>query len=235
MTLPFIAALMPTYGRASRQPELIRLAVKDFVEQDYPDDRRLLIVLNDAAGHVVTCDHPRVWCVNMGERASSLGTKCNILTALAKLKGAELGMPWEDDDRSLPHRMRLSALKMEGGYEYWNPGLVWFHQREAGPKLDGVGVMHHASCFRIASFFGKYQDTSKGHDMAADSWARANLRCQPYKIPQERPQEVFYTYTWGFSDFHLSGQHDMNAAYASANPGPPGAFKIAVVASPAGG
>lgn len=218
---------MPTYGRASRQPELIRLAVQDFVEQDYPEDRRLLIVLNDADGHVVKCDHPRVWCVNMTVRATSLGTKCNILTALAKSKGAELGMPWEDDDRSLPHRMRLSAHKM-AGFDYWNPGLVWFHQRESPRKLDGVGVMHHASCFRVDKFIGKYENTSKGHDMAADSWARANLSCQPYKIPPTRPQEVFYVYQWGFSDFHLSGQHDMTAAYANANPGPPGSFEIAV-------
>jgi hypothetical protein len=162
----------------------------------------------------------------MGIRASSLGTKCNIMTALARNKGAEFGMPWEDDDRSLPHRMRLSASKLAEGYEYWNPGLIWFHQREAGPVLDGKGVMHHASAFRLDAMFGRYADTSCGHDAAADSWAKQNLKCHPYKIPATRPEEVFFVYRWGVSDFHLSGQPDMNLAYKNANPGPPGEYDI---------
>ena len=226
MSLPMIAALMPTFGRASRQPQLIKDAVRDFRDQDYPADRRVLIVANDAPGHTLTCRLPNVWCVNMGVRAKSLGIKCNMLVAFAAHKGAELGMPWEDDDRSLPHRMQASAAAMAGGWQYWNPGMVWFHQKGEDRRLDGIGVMHHASCFRVEDFRGRYADTSKGHDMAADGWARANLRCNPLKIPADRPQDVFYCYQWGWSDFHLSGQHDMESAYRTANPGPPGVFDI---------
>jgi len=227
MTPPMIAALMPTFGRASRQPELIKDAVRDFLDQDYPADRRILIVANDAPGHVLTCRHPNVWCVNMGERATSLGVKCNIMIALARHRGAEIGMMWEDDDRSLPHRMKSSAKHLEG-FEYWNPGMVWFHQNGQDRVLDGKGVMHHASAYKLSSMFGRYSDTSHGHDAAADSWAKMNLKCNPRKIGANEPDEVFYVYTWGFSDFHLSGQRDMTAAYKSANPGPPGNYRIQV-------
>lgn len=227
MSLPHVAALMPTYGRAARQPHLIREAVADFLAQDYAGPKTL-IVLNDADGHVLRCAHPNVWCVNMAVRATSLGTKCNIMTALARRRGAVFGMPWEDDDRNLPHRMTASVEKLQdlGGCDYWNPMMVWFHQRESNPVLDGKGVMHHASAFRLDAMFGRYEDTSRGHDAAADSWAKANLKCHPYRIPEARPEEVFYFYRWGNSDFHLSGQPDMTAAYASANPGPAGEYDI---------
>ena len=88
--------------------------------------------------------------------------------------------------------------------------------------------MHHASAYKIDAMFGRYADTSKGHDAAADSWAKANLKCNPYKIPESRPEEVFFVYQWGFSDFHLSGQQDMTLAYKNANPGPAGTYRIEV-------
>lgn len=223
--LPLVACLTPTFGRAARQPAVLREAVADFLAQDYPADRRLLLILNDAPGHVLTTALPGVLCLNMHARMPSLGAKCNAMLALAKGRGCAVGMMWEDDDRAKPFRVS-QAVRVLGDYDYWNPGLVWFHQRESAPVPDGKGVMHHAAAFKIDKMLGRYQNTSRGHDAAADGWARANLRCCPVKITD--PAEAAYVYRWGFSDFHLSGQADMEAAYRAANPGPPGVYEITV-------
>lgn len=223
---PKICAIMPTCGRAARQPDLIADAVRDFVNQDYPAESRHLLIVNDAPGHILTTRVPGVKIINLGQRFTSLGTKCNFAVAFAYSHlRCDIGMMWEDDDRSLAHRMSMSA-EILGDFEYWNPGLVWYHEKGKERRPDGIGVMHHASCYKLASFVGRYQPISKGHDAAANHWARTSLQNSPYRITD--PNEIFYVYQWGWSDFHLSGQRDMEKAYNDFNPGPPGRYEIII-------
>src|SRR4051812_19569935 len=70
--LPFVSCLLPTFGRAPQQLHLLNESVFWFTQQDYPADRRELIILNDAPGQILTCNVPGVRVVKLSERVPTL-------------------------------------------------------------------------------------------------------------------------------------------------------------------
>jgi hypothetical protein len=218
---PLVSFLMPTYGRAARQPAVLNEAVYWFTRQDYSHCE--LIILNHAAGHTLECSVPGVRVVNHWSRISSLGEKMNMLVRLAR---GEICLPYEDDDISLPWRASQAVGALGGLYDYFAPGLWWYAQEGQDPVADGKGVGHNCSAFRRTPFLDKYPKLTKGHDAHIHNWALANVRVAP-KVAS--PAYVSYFYRWGVSDLHLSGQADMEGAYARQDPGPPGVYRVAPV------
>lgn len=219
MTPPLVSCLMPTYGRASRQPHLLAEAIYWFTRQDYAGPTEL-VVLNDHPGQTLTCSVPGVRVVNLARRLPSLGAKCNALLALAH---GEIGMMWEDDDIALPHRTTQSVERL-GNFDYWNPRGQWYEESGVLHTTHAQGYCHNASAFKTDALRGRYATVNKGHDAIIDGWARGHVRCAG--APLATPAEWAYVYRWGVSDFHLSGLADMEAGYRDAPGGAAGRYAV---------
>ncbi len=103
-TLPFVACLCPTY----RRPALLANAVACFEAQDYPADRRLLWIADDAA-QIPNGRFDWGGVFRSAIRFESLPIKYNWIAGLAaltiELPPPDIYMIWEDDDVYLPHHI----------------------------------------------------------------------------------------------------------------------------------
>lgn len=98
MDLPFIVALCPTFNH----PELLANSVALWEMQDYPADRRQLLILDD--GNAFYSQSGRDWTLfGQSWRAASLPEKYNHLASHAVYHpGSDALLVWEDDDLYLP-------------------------------------------------------------------------------------------------------------------------------------
>lgn len=95
--LPFVSCLCPTY----RRPKLLENSIACFLAQNYPSDRRELIVLDDA-GELQNQTGEGWQILSIPRRFRSLPEKFNALAGLAR---GEILVVWEDDDIYLPHHI----------------------------------------------------------------------------------------------------------------------------------
>jgi glycosyltransferase involved in cell wall biosynthesis len=239
VTLPFVSCLCPTYGRYPERGWLLGEAVESFLRQEYPGDRRELVLLNDAPSQVLTCDAPGVRVVNAPARYASLGEKRN---ALAELARGQVLLPWDDDDISLGGRISQAMGKLfvtpypgPSSFGYWKPPQVWFLPG-GGPPLwrHAVGYRHHASAYtreawaaaggtfrrpsgEVVTWRGGYPPTSGDEDALIDAALVALGRTAPepdaYSPGSMPPGGWQYVYRWGCSDRHLSSRRDLDAHY----------------------
>lgn len=211
--LPFVSAICPTYNRAPDYLWLLGEAVESFLRQDYPADRRELIVLNDAPGQTLRCDAPGVRVINLPSRVSSLGLKYNMAISMAK---GSLILPWEDDDISLPSRISKS-VKAIGDAPYWNPKGYHFLTYSNGKPQQmqtnhPIGVSHNASIFKRSAWWhvGQYPPISGAQDAQMDQ----RLMAMEGSISEPTPPDDWqYIYRWGVQPHHLSGRQPHDAFY----------------------
>lgn len=216
---PLVSFLMPTYGKACLQPDLIAEAVYWFLEQDYPLVE--LVVLNDAPGQTLVCDAPGVRVANFARRFPTLGDKMN---ALVELAGGEICCVCEDDDISLPHRASQAVGMLGADFDYWPPRLWWYSMKGTPLRLDRNGWGHNCAAYRRSAFLGGYRSVTRGHD--ADAHNDALKRCRVNADALTDPKDISYVYRWGVSSIHLSGCADMDAGYANAQAGAPGTYRV---------
>ena len=81
-----------------------------FITQDYPADRRELIILDDA-GELKNETGEGWQNISIPRRFRSLTEKFNALAGLAQ---GEILVVWEDDDLYLQHRISTHVRAMEG-------------------------------------------------------------------------------------------------------------------------
>lgn len=129
LNLPFVTALCPTF----RHPSLLACSLALWLAQDYPADRRELVILDDGGtfdsqqGHSLDSDFIAhiTWTLHSRKtRASSLPAKYNELLMYARPE-TEIFLVWEDDDTYLPGYVsaHADALKVE-------------HVRDAEPEFS---------------------------------------------------------------------------------------------------
>ncbi len=219
---PRVSCICPTYGRPPDYLHLLEEAVESFLRQDWP--QKELLILNDAPGQELVCDAPGVRVINAPQRFASLGEKYNAAIEAAR---GELICPWEDDDISLPWRIRLSVERL-GDADYWNPGRYWFLDGRGLHSDHAMGVSHNGSIFRRSAWqrVGGYPPISGAQDAEFDH--RLRLRCH---VAHHEPLPVdqwFYIYRWGVSPTHLSGRQPHDAFYAEVGTQPlkSGQFKL---------
>ncbi len=100
-----IAAVCVTYLR----PRQLGWMIRCFLEQDYPADKRELIVLDDAGQY--EDQQGGGWrLISTGRRFATLGEKRNAAAALAD--GVEALAVWDDDDLYLPWALSASAAAL---------------------------------------------------------------------------------------------------------------------------
>ena len=134
MVLPFVSCLCPTY----RRPKLLANALQCFLTQDYPEERRELIILDDA-GQFTPASGSNWQLITFSRRYRSLPEKYNALAGLAL---GDVLVVWEDDDIYLPEHLsaHVDALK-SGGFS--KPSRVFsthsniVHEEEAGGRFHG--------------------------------------------------------------------------------------------------
>lgn len=141
--LPFVSCLCPTY----RRPKLLEESIDYFKAQNYPEDRRELIVLDDAAELENRSGHG-CQIISIQRRFRSLPEKFNALAGLAQ---GEILVVWEDDDIYLPHHIRSHVTAMDG--HLWSkPSKVLSDYTGTIQEEDATGRFHASLAFTRQAF-----------------------------------------------------------------------------------
>lgn len=138
MTLPMLSCLCPTF----RRPRLLENAIACFLAQDYPANRRELIILDDA-GQFPASHGPNWRLISLPSRFRSLAEKYN---ALAGLSQGEYLVVWEDDDIYLPWHLSAHATALQRG-EYSKPSRIWSHTGDGLNEEQAAGRFHGSIAF----------------------------------------------------------------------------------------
>ena len=141
--LPFVSCLCPTY----RRPQLLRESIACFEAQDYPVDRRELIILDDA-GELENQTGNGWQIISIPRRFRSLPEKFNAVAALAS---GEILVVWEDDDIYLSHHISSHVAAMEG--HLWSkPSVVLSDYTGDVKEEDATGRFHASLAFTRQAF-----------------------------------------------------------------------------------
>jgi glycosyltransferase involved in cell wall biosynthesis len=177
--LPFVSCLCCTY----RHPALLRNALSCFLAQDYPADRRELVILDDS-NSAFHKSHPRAinqwgsgWgriCVN--RRFASLAEKNNAVASLVDER-CEYMLMWDDDDVYLPwhvsahvQSMMINDVPAINVYHWSKPSKIYslYNRANLGISIeDGAGRFHGSIGFnrsRYAQVNGWPCTRSADHD-----------------------------------------------------------------------
>ncbi|MBL8808538.1 MAG: glycosyltransferase family 2 protein [Planctomycetaceae bacterium] len=140
---PFVSCLCPTY----RRPKLLENSIACFLAQDYPADRRELIVLDDA-GELLNQTGEGWQIISIPRRFRSLPEKFNALAGLAR---GEILIVWEDDDIYLPHHISSHVAAMNG--HLWSkPSKVLSDYTGQIEEEDATGRFHASLAFTRLAF-----------------------------------------------------------------------------------
>ena len=142
--LPFVSCLCPTYCR----PNLLRKSIAMFEAQDYPADRRELVVYDDGP---VSSDQPPDYVKGLqyhriNKRFESLPEKFNAIVSWSI--GSVLCV-WEDDDEYRPWHISAHVKALEFG-SFSKPSRVLSDYGESDGNLheeNGRGRFHASIAF----------------------------------------------------------------------------------------
>lgn len=211
MTLPIVSVLTPTFGRAPGYLHLLEECVQSFLDQNYPANKREMLILNDTPGQILSCAATGVRVVNWHERISSLGKKRDMLCDLAV---GDVLCVLDDDDLIRANHIKtcVERLYMYDPHGYWKPIRGYFNPQRSywlnGKELSvahGHGVCHNASAFTRMAWraAGGYPDESVTEDASMDRRLKA-LKATAQPLGDD-PKEWTHVYRWGVSDCHISG------------------------------
>lgn len=222
-----VSCLCMTHGRMGvpGQQELLEEAVESFLRQTYP--HRELLILNDQPTQQLVCHAPGVQVINLPRRCASLGEKMNILLGLAQ---GELVAIWDDDDISLPERLRFLTTVLRDD-DYLNPRGYWYLTPRGLQHQHRPGVAFNASLVRRTALttVGLCPPVPSGYDAVLDQRLRQHPQVRNVRFaPGLLPQSWTYIYRWGVSRQHVSAHSDKQRRYAQIGtmPAPAGTFTV---------
>jgi len=141
---PFIVCLCPTYGR----PRFVENSIRCYLAQDYPADRRRLLILDDA-GQIPAQQGDGWQLFSRKRRFASLPAKYTDLVLLAKsvLRHSPSAYCVWDDDVYLPWHLSAHA-EVLGEHGWSHPSKIWA-TRTGTPALEYcLGQFHGALAVR---------------------------------------------------------------------------------------
>ena len=214
---PLVVCLCPTYGRP---PHLLANTIQCFLDQDYPTDRRALLMFDDL-GNLSLAPELHALGVNLvstEDRSPSLPAKYNAMRKM--LPGADIQLVWEDDEIYLPHHITSYATAMIGK-KWAYPSEVW-STCTGTPEIEKSGGRFHASLgFRswFLDSFGGWLET----DLPVFDQRLIDLstfHANPGR-PNNGPNQIpSYVFRWG-DTLAAHGQHTMQQGgewYRAAKP-----------------
>src|SRR5581483_9236967 len=128
MPLPRVSCICLTFGR----PWFLEEAIESFLRQDYPGDAELLVLNDYAEQRLVFHGDPRIKLINCATRFDSIGEKRNAAIGAAS---GEILLTWDDDDISLPGRIRQSVEAIQAGRKFFRPAWSWLIHDDGAPQL----------------------------------------------------------------------------------------------------
>lgn len=128
-----LLCLCPTYGR----PKLLANAIACFEQQDYPHDKRQLLILDDAGQIAPQTDGGWTWdfgaliwrpawqLFSTAERSPSLPHKyAELVRRASEAWDWDAAVIWDDDDIYLPHHLSAHAATLQNA-AWSHPRKVW--------------------------------------------------------------------------------------------------------------
>jgi len=195
-----IAAVCCTYLR----PEQLGQMIRCFELQDYPPQKRELVILDDA-GQYDSRQGDGWRMISTESRFPKLGEKRNAAAALVS-EDVEALAVWDDDDLYLPWALRACATALNVA-PWSRPSRVLHLQHDGSLKQHETGGLFHGGWAYARAVFervGGYPAMNNGEDQAfAEILKRAEV---PEADPIGLGLQPFYVYRWGAScGRHLSG------------------------------
>jgi len=196
--LPSISCACLTYGR----PDLLEEAIQSFLLQDYRGKKEL-VVLNDFSAQELVFDHPEVKIINIKKRFKTIGEKRNACVALCDYDWIAV---WDDDDIRLPHRLTLSAQKINEKKLHFKPSDAFdVNDGEiSGPKKNtyyASGIWHRSLFDEV----GGHSHMNSGEDLDIEEKFNKITGEGLYDDCLSLDQ-IYYLYRWyGTGSYHLSG------------------------------
>jgi len=185
--LPFVSCLCPTYLR----PRLLENSIACFLAQDYPANRRELVILDDA-GQIAPQKGDSWEVISVARRFRSLPEKFNALAGLAR---GDVLVVWEDDDIYLPWHItaHVEALP-DGGFS--KPSRVLSLYTGAPQEEDATGRFHASVAFTREVFdsAGGWPLTKRG-DFDQQFLARMSRVAVTADSCRDHPPS--YVFRWG--------------------------------------
>lgn len=196
-----LSALCCTYLRPAGLGQLI----ESFLRQNYPEDQRELIILDDAGQY--RNQEGRGWrLVSFKRRFNSLGEKRNACAALAS-PDSQGFLVADDDDIYLPHWFKTQAEALRHG-AWSQPSLVLLEHGDHLREADTDGLYHGGWAFRRSAF---YQVRGYGpHNNGEDQELAGRLNDAGLKsFDPMALAEPFYIYRYENGSYHLSYMDDV--------------------------
>lgn len=194
--LPFVSCLCPTYLR----PKLLENSIACFLGQDYPLDRRELVILDDA-GQIAPQKGDGWEVISTESRFRSLPEKFNSLAGLAR---GDVLVVWEDDDIYLPwHITAHVAALAHGGFS--KPSRVLSLYTGTLQEEDATGRFHASIAFTREAFdsAGGWPLTKRGD---FDQQLLARLSQSSATVDPCRTHPPSYVFRWGSTgSYHGQG------------------------------
>ena len=195
-----IAAVCCTYLR----PRQLGRLVQCFLRQDYPAERRELVILDDAGQY--NDQRGSGWrLVSVDRRFPSLGEKRNAAAALVSADVDALA-PWDDDDQYLPWALSASVAALE--LAPWSrPSEVLSPQPDGRLVRRKTGGLWHASWAYTREAFdrvGGYPAINNGEDQALARRLEKVATAQADPIALGFPPFFLWSWGGGRSSWHLS-------------------------------
>lgn len=191
-----ITCVCPTHGRAW----IIGEAVSSFLRQEPCGMETELLILNDCPEQPLMCVTPGVRIINKPEPVPNICDKFNLAVYCAD---SEWVAWWEDDDISLPNRLRLSVergVNQGSAYKQRN-AWCWNHGILEGPNEN---LFFGSTIFRREDWLNHGGAGSVGYP---DQNAYHNLLQSGTPMVQEvaDPADIFFIYRWAGMGIHDSG------------------------------
>lgn len=206
--LPMVCCLCPTYNHA----QLLENAIKLFELQDYPADRRVMLILDDAGQFSPNEQSGPGWYLrSVRKRSQSLPHKYHALLDWSLDFQPDVYVLIDDDDVYLKsHISRSVAAVQESGWSH--PSFIW-SLYTGSPQLEGASGRFHGSLAvsrelldRVGGWLGVMPT---GHEKRADFDQRllGSLRSVCQAGDPLRGGHPTYVYRWGSTGAfgHCSG------------------------------
>lgn len=202
MEYKFISAKCITYGRVG----VLEEAISSFLQQDYPQDKCELIVVNDYPLQKLELpfDVPNIKIYNLDKTFKTIGEKENY--AIERCKGDIIAV-WDDDDVALPnHLSNINKYwKENSNLLHWGKGVYYNEPNiTAITSLGNSGIVYSKRAWEeigrspLENAGGDMTLVNKLHELGRDKVVIAS----PDNV------DVSWFYRWSLpSDqiFHQSG------------------------------
>ena len=199
-----IAAICPTF----RHPDLLANSVAMWNTQDYPKEKRLLLILDDA-GTFHTQYGDEFLLIGCNTRFPSLPAKYNALLGHLPPKVDAVAI-WEDDDTYLPDYISSHVAALEKG-PFSKPKHVWCDSSGKGLLIEeGLGKFHSNMAFsrELIESIGGWPDTKRA-DFDLQLIANLKKAAGPPVDPWPDPIPPKFIYRWHTGAAH--GQWSMRS------------------------